>query len=230
LPTKMRRVCRSPPGDRSGCSCRLGALADGRGPIILRHVTDVATAGTARHTKPSAAAYYRRLLDGRSPVLDIGCGKGDFLGVGWIGADFDLDSLRGLSRVVQVDATRRLPFRDGSFRGILAKDLVEHLVDPRALLVEAQRVARPGATLVLVTPRAVPRAVWADYTHVRGFTKDAVRSLLADSGWNVDRISRMGAVPLAGRLNFVAALPALLAIPGLGHYFGTNWQVLAHRA
>jgi len=176
------------------------------------------------------AAYYRRLLDGSTPVLDIGCGKGDFLGVGWVGADYDLSSLRGLARVVQIDVTRGLPFRDDSFGGILAKDLVEHLVDPRGLLTEAHRVATPGARLVLVTPRAIPRAVWGDYTHVRGFTKDALRSLLADSGWNVARISRMGAVPLAGRLNLVAALPVLLAVPGLGHYFGTNWQVLARRA
>ena len=193
-------------------------------------MTNATTAGTARHAQAAVAAYYRRLLEGAHPVLDVGCGKGDFLGAGWVGADRDLDALRGQARVTQVDVTVGLPFRDSSFGGFLLKDVVEHLNDPRGLLAEAHRVAKPGAKLVLVTPRAVPRAVWADYTHMRGFTKDALKSLLADSGWRVSRIARMGAVPLAGRLDFVEAIPILLAIPGVGHYFGTNWQALAHRA
>ena len=107
----------------------------------------VASAGQRRHTKASVTAYYRGLFDRRGPVLDIGCGKGDFLDVNWVGTDYDLGSLRGLTRVVQVDVTLGLPFRDGSFGGILAKDLVEHLVDPRGLLAEAHRVATPGARL-----------------------------------------------------------------------------------
>jgi SAM-dependent methyltransferase len=195
---------------------------------MVPRVTNVTAAGTAGHAQGSVAAYYRQFFVGRSLVLDIGCGKGDYLDVGWVGADYDLDSLHGSARVVQVDLARGLPFHEGSFEGILAKDVVEHVADPRGLLREAHRVAAPGARLVLVTPRAIPRAVWADYTHVRGFTKGALKSVLVDSGWIVDRVTRMGGLPMADRLNFVAALPTLLAIPGLGHYFGTNWQVLAH--
>jgi SAM-dependent methyltransferase len=189
----------------------------------------LSTAGTARSMQAPVASYYRGLFEGRRRVLDVGCGRGDVLGKGWVGADYDLVSLRGRGRVVQADVAQGLPFKNGAFAGILVKDLVEHLADPRGLLAEAYRVAEPGARLVLVTPRAIPRAVWADYTHIRGFTKRALIELLADSGWQVSKICRMGAVPLAGRLGFVTALPTLLSIPGVGHYFGTNWQVLGNR-
>src|SRR4051812_16179942 len=102
-------------------------------------MTSPTTAGTAGHAQGSVTTYYRRFFAGRSTVLDIGCGKGDYLDLGWFGADYDLDSLRGSARVLQVDLARGLPFREGSFDGILAKDLVEHLADPRGLLREAHR-------------------------------------------------------------------------------------------
>ncbi len=176
-------------------------------------VRSVTTAGTSGHAQASVTVY-RQFFRGRRPVLDLGCGKGEYLDIGWVGSDYDLDSLRGSARVLQVDFAHGLPFRNGSFAGILAKDLLEHLTDPCGLLREAHRVASPGAKLVVVTPRAIPRAVWADYTHVRGFTSVAIASVLADSGWTVDRISRMGGFPLADRLNFVAALPTLLCGSG----------------
>jgi SAM-dependent methyltransferase len=199
-------------------------------PTRVTRVTRVTESGTSRSTGAPVTTYYRRLLQGNGQVLDVGCGKGDYLDDRWIGVDYDVESLRGLPRVAQVDVSRGLPFRDGSFTGVLAKDLIEHLEDPLWLLADARRVAQPGARLVLVTPRAIPRAVWADYTHIRGFTRGALRALLTDAGWSIDRIYRMGGVPLAGRLGLVSVLPTVLRIPGVGHFFGTNWQVLAHRA
>jgi SAM-dependent methyltransferase len=137
--------------------------------------------------------------------------------------------MAGRPRAIQVNLEAGLPFADASFRAVLAKDVIEHLHDPRLLLREAHRVTRNHAKLILVTPRAVPRAVWSDYTHIRGFTKTALRALLEDTGWRPLRLYRMGSVPLAGRLNIIHLLPHLLSIPGFGHFFGTNWQVEAVR-
>jgi SAM-dependent methyltransferase len=171
--------------------------------------------------------YYARLLSDFEPILDVGCGRGDYLVAGSFGLDLDFSSLRGLSRVAQADLAQDLPFGDGVFGGILAKDVIEHVVDPRHLLGELHRIAKHGARLVVVTPRAIPRAVWGDYTHLRGFTKQAILRLLDDTGWHAQSVLRMGAMPLAGRVNALRVLPTVLRIPGIGHYFGTNWQVLA---
>lgn len=188
-------------------------------------------AGTARQMSSPVAAYFRDLFSDHEMVLDAGCGEGAVLWSRAVGIDADIGALRVTGhRVVQADLTDMLPFQDATFDGVLAKDIIEHLPDPRSFLAELARVTKPAGRLVLTTPRAIPRAVWADYTHVRGFTKQAITWLLRDSGWALEgHLRRMGGVPLAGRLGIVSWLPTLLRIPGFGHYFGTNWQAIAMR-
>jgi SAM-dependent methyltransferase len=186
-------------------------------------------AGTAQRAQAVVTRYYRRLLSGFEPILDVGCGRGEYLGAASFGVDLDISSLRGLARVAQVDLLQDLPFADAVFGGVLANDVIEHVENPRHVLRELNRIAKPDAKLVIVTPRAIPRAVWSDYTHLRGFTKNAILRLLDDTGWHAETIYRMGSMPLAGRLHAMSLLPMILRIPGVGHYFGTNWEVVAHK-
>jgi hypothetical protein len=89
-------------------------------------------------------------------------------------------------------------------------------------------VVHPGATILLTTPRAVPRAVWDDPTHIRGFTRRALLTLLDRGGWQLTHgPRRIGAIPGAGRLRLVPYLETILAVPGFGHWFGTNWIIEA---
>jgi SAM-dependent methyltransferase len=119
-----------------------------------------------------------------------------------------------------------LPFRSGSFVGIIAKDVLEHLPNPVSVLAEIRRTALDDATLLVTVPRAIARAVWDDPTHVRGFTQNALQTALRLSGWRPDQpIRRIGSIPGAGRLGLAAHLETLLRIPIFGHWFGTNWMV-----
>ncbi|MPY94755.1 MAG: methyltransferase domain-containing protein [Acidimicrobiia bacterium] len=122
-----------------------------------------------------------------------------------------------------------LPFRAGSFTGVLAKDVLEHLVDPVPALALLHDVTAPGAMLIATVPRAVPRAVWDDPTHVRGFTANAVRTAMGLSGWRVRTLGRIGGFPGAGRLGLTPYLELIMKVPGFGHRFGTNWLVRAQR-
>lgn len=122
-----------------------------------------------------------------------------------------------------------LPFRAGSFAGVLAKDVLEHLADPVGVLAHLHDVTAPGAILIATVPRAVPRAVWDDPTHVRGFTANAVRTAMELSGWRMRTLGRIGGFPGAGRLGLTPHLERIMKIPGLGHRFGTNWLVRAQR-
>jgi SAM-dependent methyltransferase len=186
--------------------------------------------GTARPIPPEVVAYLRDQFAGCMHILDVGCGLGEFLSQSGTGIDADLSALRvSGKRVVQGDVRYALPFQDDSFDGVLAKDIVEHIEHPQLLLTEAFRVSQSGARLLLTTPRAIPRAVWDDYTHVRGFTKSALHCLLTDSGWTAIKIHRFGSVPLTGRLGLVRYIPAIVALPGVGHYFGTNWLACASK-
>lgn len=109
------------------------------------------------------------LLDLRPDLhfLDIGCGRGEILkhseklGVFVYGIDYSgeaiaiaNDILKNSSRakLIKADCTR-IPFKDNFFDRVLIGDLLEHLSYKKGirLLEEANRVLKPGGTLLLHT-------------------------------------------------------------------------------
>lgn len=94
-----------------------------------------------------------------TPLLDIACGGGllaPYLPLGWrhVGIDLSAPSLR-LATEHGVIASRadalRLPFPNGSFRCVVAGEILEHLPDLPGACAELARVLAPGGTLVLDT-------------------------------------------------------------------------------
>ena len=45
-----------------------------------------------------------------------------------------------------------LPFPDGTFDGVFAFDVIEHVDDDRLFVTELVRVAEPGGTITITTP------------------------------------------------------------------------------
>ncbi len=161
-------------------------------------------------------------------ILNLGAGSGvqDTRSALVVNVDHVAPSTAPSGLFLVAEATQ-LPFKEGAFDGALLKDVIEHLVDPIAALVETRRVVRYEGVLTVEVPRAIPRAVWADPTHVRGFTKRAITLALQMGGWSYGPARRMGGFPGAGRLGLEPHLLTLMRIPGFGHWFGTNWIVRA---
>jgi len=184
-----------------------------------------------------AARYLRQFGDART-ILDLGCGTGEFgrLAGGAVevhGVDSDplaveAASRWGRARLADLDA-EPLPFADASFDAVLAKDIFEHLHKPGHVAREAARVLRPGGIIVASVVMARPRRVWADYTHVRGFTERSARMLLEDAGFRVEAVWRMGGVPGTGRLGLIDAVPALLRVPLFDALWGSSWELRARK-
>jgi O-antigen chain-terminating methyltransferase len=144
---------------------------------------------------------YVEIFAGASDVLDIGCGRGEFLallkerGVRARGIDVN-DSMvdvclqKGLD-ASKADALAYLRAQPaGALGGLLAAQVVEHL-DPAYLtnLLDAAYAAlRPGAPIVLET---INPACWfaffesyvRDITHVRPLHPDTLKFLLQASGF-----------------------------------------------
>ena len=144
---------------------------------------------------------YADLFTGASNVLDIGCGRGEFLallaerGVGAQGIDIN-ESMVEVCRQKGLTASRAdaLAFLrtqpPGSLGGLLAAQVVEH-VDPAYLtdlLDAAWATLKPGAAIVLET---INPACWfaffesyiRDITHVRPLHPDTLKYLLLASGF-----------------------------------------------
>jgi predicted SAM-dependent methyltransferase len=83
-----------------------------------------------------------------SPKLQIGCGPNRL--PGWFNTDFYLFS----GGVHFLDATKPLPFSDGSFMYVLTEHQIEHITiqEAQRLLLECFRVMRPGGRIRIATP------------------------------------------------------------------------------
>jgi 2-polyprenyl-3-methyl-5-hydroxy-6-metoxy-1,4-benzoquinol methylase len=135
-----------------------------------------------------------------APVLDVGCGRGEFLGllrdsgIEARGVDADADMVayaRGEGLVVeQSDALAYLEAQPaGAFGGIFMAQVVEHLPPPRLfrLLELAARALRPGGVLVAETinplsPLAL-RSYFADLTHAQPLVPETLGLLAKQAGF-----------------------------------------------
>jgi len=165
---------------------------------------------------------YLPLFDGKSDVLDVGCGRGEFLdllnmhGVSARGIDLNHEMAevcraRGLD-VTEADAVGYLSgLADASLGGIFSAQVVEHL-QPGYLLrfLELAFVKlRPGGRLVLET---LNPACWVaffesyirDITHVWPLHPETLKYLVVASGFNKATIEFRSPVPQEDRLQPIA--------------------------
>ena len=185
------------------------AGTSGAGPAVTRtDSTDdykyVGFEDAFRGSEESVAATlgeYLPIFAGATDVVDLGCGRGEFLaalrsaGVRARGVDTN-DAMVAVAREQGLDVTRgdalgyiaALP--DESIGGIIATQVVEHL-EPSyllRLLDSLSRTLRPGAPIVLET---INPACWyaffssyiRDITHVRPVHPETLQYLLRASGF-----------------------------------------------
>ncbi len=162
---------------------------------------------------------------GQSDVLDVGCGRGEFLdllrdaGVPATGLDLNPEMVevcraRGLDAKVGDARTYLQAVPDESLGGLIAVQVVEHL-EPAYLsqvLGLAFDKVRPGGRVVLET---INPACWVaffesfirDLTHVKPIHPETLQYLLQASGFtNVEIVYRSPISP-EGKLQKVAERP-----------------------
>jgi 2-polyprenyl-3-methyl-5-hydroxy-6-metoxy-1,4-benzoquinol methylase len=181
-------------------------------------------------------------------VLDVGCGAG---ATGRALRAAGAEQLVGVEPAASAAAVARDVFdtlhegpveevlRSGSLTGrfdtILLYDVLEHLVDPAAVLTALRPLAAPGARVHISVPNArhwslvrdlVLRGTFGytewghrDATHLRWFTRRDLDRLVTDTGYSVER-SNGGVLGRNVTLNRVTAgrLEELIAL---------QWHVLA---
>jgi 2-polyprenyl-3-methyl-5-hydroxy-6-metoxy-1,4-benzoquinol methylase len=161
--------------------------------------------------KPSAHSSHGRVLqmmEHRPParVLDVGCGPGWLAealqrqGHEVVGVDLAAEPgvAARMERFVQADLERGLPDEVGDgFDVVIAADVIEHVRNPQALLIDMAARLRTGGTVIASVPNIshwYPRGRTAlglfdydqrgilDATHLRFFTRRSFVRLAAQAG------------------------------------------------
>ena len=140
-------------------------------------------------------------------VLDIGTAGGAFLdaaaafGYSAVGMEPSQDLVaRGRARGLAMEqgTIDHHGFAPQSFDLVTLWDVIEHLPDPRAALVEVRRLLRPGGTLLINFPDigtwqarlAGRRFWWLISVHLHHFTRATLADLCRRSGFSAFAFSR----------------------------------------
>ena len=189
------------------------------------------------------------LPDPPGRVLDVGCGSG---------ATGRLLSARSPERLVGIEidpsaaerardaydevlvgsAETILAELDGPFDSLLCYDVLEHLVDPWAVLRELARLSAPGARLHVSLPNARHLSLLVDVmargtfgytahghrddTHLRWFTPRDIERAIADAGFVV---RERGHPPISTWRHILGRLTGGRST----EFLVVQWQVLATR-
>jgi glycosyltransferase involved in cell wall biosynthesis len=171
--------------------------------------------------KPSEDSSHGRisaLLSSRSPskILDLGCSGGQLAkrlrGMGHHVTGVDVIEIPGVSErtdsFFKADLNDGIPYEAGSgFDIVLGADVLEHVVNPGALLTQTREVLSPDGVAIFCVPNIAhwyPRARSTvgmfdydqrgilDATHLRFFTRRSIRKLIERQGYAIRRIEPVG--------------------------------------
>ena len=119
----------------------------------------------------------RFLIEGLTPVLDVGCGEGELAPhlprSAWVGVDASAELLARAPPPHQLGDATALPFPDGSFRSVALLYVLYHLFDPALALGEARRVLQSGGLVAVAAPSRADSPEFADVLPRRALTFDA---------------------------------------------------------
>lgn len=184
-------------------------------------------------------------------ILEIGCGEGASgdlaLRERKCGEYFAVELLPGpaskakerLTEVVVGNIeTIELPWPAGFFDALILSEVLEHLVDPWAVLKKLRPFLKPGAKVFASSPNISNHRVirmliagnWTltdmgvmDKTHLRWFTPKSYAALFESCGYVVDSVGQFGS------LSAKAELLSKLSMGRLRHLFVIQVDIRAHR-
>ncbi len=164
---------------------------------------------------------YLKYFEGCSSVLDLGCGRGEFLellkerGIGGYGVDIEPDAISycvdsGL-KAVEAEAIEHLSsLEDESLDGVFISQVIEHLT-PREiikLIGLVYRKIKPGFYVVVETPNPQCLLIfasffYADISHVQPVHPETMKFLLLSAGFSNVEVFFTNPVPKDQRLKMI---------------------------
>lgn len=144
-------------------------------------------------------------------ILDIGCASGEFLeefrnSTGWQVTGLEvvenaIKSAKDKSIPVITEELLNANLDENTFDVVTLWDVLEHLADPSAVLIECHRILKKEGLLVIKTPdpsgieASIFKEYWVGYEapqHLFNFPRKVLVDYLYKIGFRVERISQTG--------------------------------------
>lgn len=155
-----------------------------------------------RETVRAAREPYLDYFASNAQLLDVGCGRGEFLEAardrGYDARGIDLDQAAvssakaAMLRAEIADALQFLPSHPREFDGVFCAHVIEHLIpiDAAQLIASAAVTLRPGGVLCLVTPNpgslpTITHEFWRDPSHTRPYDVESLAFMCQQAGLEV---------------------------------------------
>ena len=156
-------------------------------------------------------------------ILDLGCGRGDFLrgfircGLKGYGVDSSLMAkpICPEAKILQSDLEKKpLPYEENNFDIIFSKSVLEHFYYPERLVQEMYRILKPGGLVITMVPdwESVYKTFYNDYTHRTPFTLTSLRNIFVINGFNNVKVERFRQLPFLWKMPWLQPLLKLLAL------------------
>ncbi|MEK6967027.1 MAG: class I SAM-dependent methyltransferase [Nanoarchaeota archaeon] len=146
-------------------------------------------------------------------LLDIGCNIGTFMKVaqddGWetVGVEFNKSAAAFGRKKFGLEILDRdfmkVKFKPSSFDVVAMNDVIEHVTDPVATLIEVRRILKKGGLLFMTTPNIgallpkITRSKWLHMKpneHLSFFTPKTIKVLLGKTGFSMKVWQSIGRV------------------------------------
>jgi len=188
--------------------------------------------------------------EGMKKVLDVGCGAGNFgqylkkvTPAEVVGIEINEEAARiarqNLDRVICADVEKGLfDFEEGYFDIIIFADVLEHLIDPWAVLKKMRKYLRAGGYILVSVPniryyRILLNIIFKgefkytdfgilDAAHLRFFTFKMLRIYLQDAGFRIVKVKRN----FSGNISWIVNK---IFFNLFADFFTRQYIVLAHK-
>jgi SAM-dependent methyltransferase len=156
-------------------------------------------------------------------ILDLGCGRGEFLrgfircGLNGYGVDRSstAQSICPEAEILKSDLEKEpLPYKDNSFDVVFSKSVLEHFYYPEKLVQQMQRVLKPGGMAITMVPdwQSVYKTFYEDYTHRTPFTHTSLGNIFIINGFDNIRVEKFRQLPFLWTMPWLKPFSKLVAL------------------
>ncbi len=146
-------------------------------------------------------------LKNKSKILEIGCGRGEFLnefinqGLKGYGADISdyAKSFCPNANITTINLENEsLPYKDNEFDIIYSKSFFEHVYYPEKIFEETYRVLKPGGKIITLVPEYtyISDTFYDDYSHRTPWTKISMELIHKVSNFKEIQVESFKQLPI----------------------------------